>query len=204
MFIEQIPNILRLLYRRALWRGDKNEKVIYLTIDDGPTTLNTEWILDLLDKHGVKATFFCIGRNVEAHPELYNMILEHGHKTGLHGYDHKRGLYSDTDAFYADIEHASQFIKSNLFRPPHGNIIPRQLRELSKRYTVVLWDVITRDYNRDLSGDDVLDIAIKYSRNGSIVVFHDSEKAMNNMRYALPKAIEHWIKEGYSFKLIKS
>lgn len=200
MFIEQIPNILRLLYRRALWRGDKNEKVIYLTIDDGPTTLNTEWILDLLDKHGVKATFFCIGRNVEAHPELYNMILEHGHKTGLHGYDHKRGLYSDTDAFYADIEHASQFIKSNLFRPPHGNISPRQLRELSKRYTVVLWDVITRDYNRDLSGDDVLDIAIKYSRNGSIVVFHDSEKAMNNMRYALPKAIEHWIKEGYSFK----
>ncbi|MBQ1851607.1 MAG: polysaccharide deacetylase family protein [Paludibacteraceae bacterium] len=204
MFIEQIPNILRLLYRRALWRGDKNEKVIYLTIDDGPTTLNTEWILDLLDRHGVKATFFCIGRNVEAHPELYNMILEHGHKTGLHGYDHKRGLYSDTDAFYADIEHASQFIKSNLFRPPHGNISPRQLRELSKRYTVVLWDVITRDYNRDLSGDDVLDIAIKYSRNGSIVVFHDSEKAMNNMRYALPKAIEHWIKEGYSFKLIKS
>ncbi|MBQ1752785.1 MAG: polysaccharide deacetylase family protein [Paludibacteraceae bacterium] len=204
MFIEQIPNILRLLYRRALWRGDKNEKVIYLTIDDGPTTLNTEWILDLLDKHGVKATFFCIGRNVEAHPELYNMILEHGHKTGLHGYDHKRGLYSDTDAFYADIEHASQFIKSNLFRPPHGNISPRQLRELSKRYTVVLWDVITRDYNRDLSGDDVLDIAIKYSRNGSIVVFHDSEKAMNNMRYALPKAIKHWIKEGYSFKLIKS
>lgn len=200
MFIEQIPNILRLLYRRALWRGDKNEKVIYLTIDDGPTTLNTEWILDLLDRHGVKATFFCIGRNVEAHPELYNMILEHGHKTGLHGYDHKRGLYSDTDAFYADIEHASQFIKSNLFRPPHGNISPRQLRELSKRYTVVLWDVITRDYNRDLSGDDVLDIAIKYSRNGSIVVFHDSEKAMNNMRYALPKAIEHWIKEGYSFK----
>ncbi len=204
MFIEQIPNILRLLYRRALWRGDKNEKVIYLTIDDGPTTLNTEWILDLLDRHGVKATFFCIGRNVEAHPELYNMILEHGHKTGLHGYDHKRGLYSDTDAFYADIEHASQFIKSNLFRPPHGNISPRQLRELSKRYTVVLWDVITRDYNRDLSGDDVLDIAIKYSRNGSIVVFHDSEKAMNNMRYALPKAIKHWIKEGYSFKLIKS
>lgn len=202
MFIEQIPNILRLLYRRALWRGDKNEKVIYLTIDDGPTTLNTEWILDLLDKHGVKATFFCIGRNVEAHPELYNMILERGHKTGLHGYDHKRGLYSDTDAFYADIEHASQFVKSNLFRPPHGNISPRQLRELSKKYTVVLWDVITRDYNRDLSGDDVLDIALRYSRNGSIVVFHDSEKAMNNMRYALPKAIEYWLHEGYSFKVL--
>ncbi|MBO6034406.1 MAG: polysaccharide deacetylase family protein [Paludibacteraceae bacterium] len=202
MFIERIPNILRLIYRRALWRGSASEKVIYLTIDDGPTTLNTQWILDLLDKYGVKATFFCIGRNVEAHPELYNMILENGHRTGLHGYDHKRGLYSDTRAFFADIEHASQFIKSDLFRPPHGNISPRQLRELSKRYTVVLWDVITRDYNRDLSGEDVLNIAMKYSRNGSIVVFHDSEKAMNNMRYALPKAIEYWIKEGYSFKLI--
>lgn len=203
MFIERIPNILRLLYWRALWRGDSKEKVIYLTIDDGPTTLNTTWILDLLDKYGIKATFFCIGRNVEANPVLYNEILKRGHSTGVHGYDHKRGLYSDKKLFYADIEHASQYIHSKLFRPPHGHITPSELRYLSSKYKIVLWDVITRDYNKDLSGEEVFGIAKKYSRNGSIVVFHDSEKAMNNMRYALPRAIEYWIKEGYSFKIIK-
>lgn len=202
MLIEQIPYIIRILYKEALWRGDSDKKVIYLTIDDGPTENGTNWILDILDKYGVKATFFCIGKNVEANPELYNEILRRGHKTGLHGYDHKRGLYSDSKAFYADIEHASQFIKSNLFRPPHGNIHRSQLKELSVKYRVVLWDVITRDYNKDLSGDDVFNIAKKYSRNGSIVVFHDSEKAMKNMRYALPKAIEYWQKEGYSFNTI--
>lgn len=202
MLIEQIPNIVRWVYWRALWRGATNEKVIYLTIDDGPTKSGTQWILDLLDKYGIKATFFCIGKNVEMNSELYNEILRRGHKTGVHGYDHKRGLNSNSKAFYADIEHASQFIRSNLFRPPHGNISLSQLRELSKRYTVVLWDVITRDYNQNLSGDDVLNIAKKYSRNGSIVVFHDSETSMKNMRYALPKAIEHWLTEGYEFKII--
>lgn len=203
MLIEQIPNIFRMLYHKALWRGDKNEKVIYLTIDDGPTELNTTWILDLLDQYGIKATFFCIGRNVETHPELYKEILVRGHRTGLHGYDHKRGLYRDSDIFYKDIAHATQFINSNLFRPPHGHIRWSQLNELSKRYKIVLWDVITRDYNKDLSEKEVLDIAVKYGRNGSIVVFHDSEKAMKNMRYALPKAIDYWLQQGYSFKVIE-
>ncbi len=199
MFIERVPQLVRLLYKDVLWREDKRKKVIYITIDDGPTVENTLWILDLLDQYGIKATFFCIGRNVEAHPELYRQIIERGHSVGLHGYDHKRGLYKSSDVFFDDIEHGARFIETKLFRPPHGRIKLSQARELGKKYKIVLWDVITRDYNPKLSGEKVFDIAKKYGRNGSIVVFHDSVKAQKNMRYALPKAIEYWLSQNYKF-----
>ncbi|MCQ2370000.1 MAG: polysaccharide deacetylase family protein [Paludibacteraceae bacterium] len=199
MFIERIPALVRLFYKGVLWRMDKKDKVIYLTIDDGPTAENTLWILDLLDRYGIKATFFCIGRNVEANPDLYAEIIERGHSVGLHGYDHKRGLYKNSEIFFKDIERGAEFIKSTLFRPPHGRITLSQAKELGKRYRIVLWDVITRDYNPKLSGEKVFNIAKKYGRNGSIVVFHDSVKAQKNMRYALPKAIEYWLSQNYKF-----
>lgn len=200
MFIEQIPKILRLFLNGVLWRMSPTEKSIYLTFDDGPTVENTVWILDLLDKYGIKATFFCVGRNVEKYPELYSEILQRGHSVGVHGYDHKRGLYKNDSIFMADIKKAGELIESHLFRPPHGHIKQSQVKALSGKYQVVLWDVLTRDYDQNLNGDKVLDIAKRYSRNGSIVVFHDSVKAMSNMRYALPKAIEYWLEQGYEFK----
>lgn len=199
MLIEQVPDIFRPFLRGVEWRMDHKERVIYLTFDDGPTTENTLWILDLLDAHNIKATFFCVGANVEKHPDLYQEILKRGHKVGVHGYNHKRGLYKDNEAFMADIATAEKFIDSNLMRPPHGHITRSQIKELGKKYRIILWDVITRDYNRNLSGERVLGIAKRYSRNGSIVVFHDSVKAMDRMRYALPKAIEYWEKQGYKF-----
>ncbi|MCQ2350547.1 MAG: polysaccharide deacetylase family protein [Paludibacteraceae bacterium] len=202
MFIEQVPYLVRLLYRNVLWRKDKKEHSIYLTIDDGPTEENTLWILDMLDYFDVKATFFCIGRNVDEHPELYAEIKRRGHSVGLHGYDHKRGLYKNTDVFFKDIEKGAALIKTNLFRPPHGHITREQAEELGKRYQIVLWDVLSRDYDNDLNGEDVLDIVKKYGRNGSIVVFHDSIKAQENMRYALPNAIKYWKTQGYEFKRI--
>ncbi|MCQ2361297.1 MAG: polysaccharide deacetylase family protein [Paludibacteraceae bacterium] len=204
MFIEQIPKILRLFMKGVLWRMSPTEKSIYITFDDGPTVENTVWILDLLDKYGIKATFFCVGRNVEKYPELYSEILKRGHSTGVHGYDHKRGLYKDDSIFMADIKKAGELIESHLFRPPHGHIKPSQIKALSGKYQVVLWDVLTRDYDQNLNGDKVLDIAKRYSRNGSIVVFHDSVKATGNMRYALPKAIEYWIEQGFKFEKINS
>lgn len=176
------------------------EKVIYLTFDDGPTVENTLWILDLLDRYEIKATFFCIGKNVEQHTDLYNEILRRGHSVGVHGYDHKRGLYKDNNLFMSDIEKAGRLIESNLFRPPHGHIKPSQIKVLKEKYRIVLWDVLTRDYDRTLDGGEVLGIVKKYSRNGSIVVFHDSAKAMGNMRYALPKAIEYWMELGFKFE----
>ena len=203
MFIEQIPNIVRAFYPTVLWRKDKNKKVIYLTFDDGPTEELTHWILKTLDDFGVKATFFCIGNNAEKHPEIVDEIRQNGHSVGIHGYEHRRGLYKEGDAFFSDIEKSKNIIKSNLFRPPHGNITPSQAKKLKNLgYNVVLWDVITRDYNPSLSEEKVLDIAKKYTRNGSIVVFHDSRKAFKNMKYAFPKAVKYWLDNGYTFETL--
>ena len=203
MFIEQIPNIVRAFYPTVLWRKDKNKKVIYLTFDDGPTEELTHWILKTLDEFGVKATFFCIGNNAEKHPEIVDEIRQNGHSVGIHGYEHRRGLYKEGDDFFSDIEKSKNIIKSNLFRPPHGNITPSQAKKLKNLgYNVVLWDVITRDYNPSLSEEKVLDIAKKYTRNGSIVVFHDSRKAFKNMKYAFPKAVKYWLDNGYTFETL--
>ena len=203
MFIEQIPNIVRAFYPTVLWRKDKNKKVIYLTFDDGPTEELTHWILKTLDDFGVKATFFCIGNNAEKLPEIVDEIRQKGHKVGIHGYEHRRGLYKDNNVFFSDIEKSKNIIKSNLFRPPHGNITPSQAKKLKNLgYNVVLWDVITRDYNPCLSEEKVLDIAKKYTRNGSIVVFHDSRKAFKNMKYAFPKAVQYWLDNGYTFETL--
>ena len=203
MFIEQVPNIVRAFYPTVLWRKDKNKKVIYLTFDDGPTEELTRWILNTLDEFGIKATFFCIGNNAENHPEIVDEIREKGHSVGIHGYEHRRGLYKDNEVFFSDIEKSKNIIKSNLFRPPHGNITPRQAKKLKDLgYNVVLWDVITRDYNTRLPEEKVLDIAKRYTRNGSIVVFHDSRKAFKNMKYAFPKAVKYWLDNGYTFETL--
>lgn len=202
MIIEQMPRIVRRLYWTVLWRMSSSEKTIYLTFDDGPTPEVTPWLLEQLDKMEVKATFFCIGRNVEQHPELFEEMKRRGHTVGIHGYDHKRGLFADNKSFFLDIRKAARLIGSKLFRPPHGHIRPSQAVYLSKKYKVVLWDVITRDYDRDLMPEQVYDIAIKYGRNGSIVVFHDSVKAKKNMMYAFPRAVLYWKKQGYNFKAL--
>ena len=159
MFIEQMPDIVRRLFPTVLWRKEKNKKVIYLTFDDGPTEEITRWILKTLDEFGIKATFFCIGNNAEKHPEILDEIRKNGHTVGIHGYEHRRGLYKDNEVFFYDIEKSKNIIKSNLFRPPHGNLTPRQAKRLKDLgYNVVLWDVITRDYNTRLPEEKVLDI----------------------------------------------
>lgn len=202
MWIEQMPNWVRKLYPTVWWRKDSKEKVLYLTFDDGPIPEGTPWILDKLDELGIKATFFCIGNNAEKHPELVQAILDRGHQVGVHGYSHARGLYKNTAVFLADIEKGSQFIHSRLFRPPHGHITPKQAKTLAPNYQVVLWDVITRDYNPQLTPQQVEKIALKYARNGSIIVFHDSLKAQKNMRYAFPQAVKQWLSEGYKFNTL--
>lgn len=203
MFIEQMPDIVRLLYPTVLWRKDKDKKVIYLTFDDGPTEEITHWILKTLDKFGVKATFFCIGNNAEKHPEIVDEIRQNGHSVGIHGYSHVRGLYKKQEEYLNDIKKSESIIKSKIFRPSHGRIYPSQVKKLNELgYKVVLWDVITRDYDTNLKEEEVLKIAKKYTRNGSIVVFHDSLKAEKNMKYAFPLAVKYWIENGYTFETL--
>ena len=201
MLIEQPPKLLRWLYPRALWRMYKNVKAVYLTFDDGPIPNITPWVLDLLDKYNIKATFFLVGDNVRKHPEEFKMIVERGHRVGNHTFNHISGLKYLSYNYLENTNKADELINSTLFRPPHGWMRWGQYMVLSHRYTVVMWDLVTRDYSKRLNGPQVLAKVKKYVRNGSIITFHDSIKAEKNMKYALPRAIE-WLKEqGYEFKV---
>lgn len=201
MLIEQPPLLIRWMYPRAFWRMNKNEKAVYLTFDDGPIPEITPWVLDLLDKYHINATFFLVGDNVRKHPEEFKMIVERGHRLGNHTFNHIQGLKYLSYNYLANVNKADELIKSNLFRPPHGWMRWAQYMVLRNRYTIVMWDLVTRDYSKRLNGPQVLNKVKKYVRNGSIITFHDSLKSEKNLKYALPRAIEWLLEQGYEFKV---
>jgi peptidoglycan/xylan/chitin deacetylase (PgdA/CDA1 family) len=203
MLIESPPALYRALFRGATWRLDNKEKKVYLTFDDGPVPEITPWVLDTLDAYGIKATFFCVGDNVRKHPEVFSMLRERGHVVGNHTYHHLQGLKVRKETYIRDVDLAARLIDSNLFRPPHGHIRLTQFYELRKRYKIILWDVVTRDYSHLKSAEQVLDIIRRYTRNGSIIVFHDSQKSGEKLKKTLPRAIEWLKKEGYEFGVIE-
>ena len=200
MWIEQPPFFYRLLFTEAIWRIlQRGKKVVYLTFDDGPIPEETPWVLDVLDRYGVKATFFMVGDNVRRYPELFEEVKRRGHSYGNHTMHHLQGLKVDAKTFFRDITEADRLIGSILFRPPHVIISPLQTSLIKRHYNIIMYDLVTRDYSKRVNGEEVLDNVKRYARNGSIIVFHDSKKAHVNMRYALPRAIE-WLKEqGYEF-----
>ena len=204
MFIEQPPQIIRYLYPSAIWRMDKDKKAVYLTFDDGPIPRVTPWVLDVLDKYGIKATFFMVGDNIRKHPDEFRMVVERGHRIGNHTFNHIRGLSYDINSYLENTDKACRMMmNTDLFRPPHGYMSPKQYAELKKRYKIIMWDLVTRDYNRKFTGEQILQKVKKYARNGSIITFHDSIKSEENLKYALPKAIE-WLKEqGYEFRVFE-
>lgn len=202
MFIEQPPRFIRALYPQALWRMDPNEKAVYLTFDDGPIPGITPWVLDLLDKYQIKATFFMVGDNVRKHPEEYKLVVERGHRIGNHTFNHIRGFEFLTPNYMANAEKANELLKTDLFRPPHGHMRWMQYMALKHRYKIVMWDLVTRDYSKKLRGPQVLANVMRYARNGSIITFHDSIKSWENIQYALPRSIEFLLEEGYEFKLL--
>lgn len=203
MFIEQPPLLYRFLFPECVWRIHKKQKSVYLTFDDGPIPEITPWVLDTLDQYGVKATFFCVGDNVKRNPEIFEEIIRRGHSVGNHTMNHLQGMKVTSHRYLRNVLQAHKFIKSPLFRPPHGLLRWKQASILREHFTIVMYDVISRDYNYKLTGEQVLNNVKRYARKGSIIVFHDSLKAENNMKYALPRAIE-WLKsKGYSFERIK-
>lgn len=204
MLIEQTPTAFRMFFPNAVWRIPQKEKTVYLTFDDGPIPEVTPWVLDMLKRYNIKATFFCVGDNVRKHPDVFESVIKAGHKVGNHSFNHIQGFKYMTKKYLENVEKADSYIHSRLYRPPHGQLTIRQLIQLKKKYQVVMWDVITRDYNKGLSGDFVFNVVRKYARNGSVIVFHDSLKAEKNMKYALPKAIEFLQKEGYRFEVLSS
>ena len=198
----QFPDVLRPFLGKLLWRKNPSEKVIYLTFDDGPVPEVTPLVLDLLDEYNLKATFFCVGENVEKYPDVYKEVLKRGHKTGNHTYNHLKGIAVSTNEYVTNVEKAATQIDSKLFRPPYGRIKNSQKKALLEDYEIVMWDIITRDYDSRLSPVSIMQNIKRYSRNGSLVVFHDSIKAERNMLTVLPLAIEYWNSKGYRFGVL--
>ena len=202
MFVEQPPLLYRMLFPECVWRIQKKRKCVYLTFDDGPIPEVTPWVLDTLDRYGVKATFFMVGDNVRRHPELLEEVLRRGHSVGNHTMNHMQGRIVTTETYLDNIERANKLIHTNLFRPPHGLMRFSQAKAVRANYSVIMYDVVTRDYAGNIDGEGALANVKRYARKGSIIVFHDSLKAEKNMKYALPKAIEWLLENGYELEKI--
>ena len=202
MLIVRPPSLLTRALNRMTWNFPDSDHTVYLTFDDGPTPHVTPWVLDRLEKHGAKATFFCLGRNVDAHPNLYRDILEQGHATGNHTYSHMKGFRASPQRYMDDVELARGLIDSRLFRPPYGRILPAQVRAVRQKYRIIMWDVLSIDYNRKLHGDRVVKNVTHHTKPGSIIVFHDSDKARKNLYYALPRVLDFLNEQGYHMKAI--
>ena len=183
------PKFIRWLMPDLIWEM-KDRSADYLTFVDGPTPGITEWILSTLDKYDAKATFFVLGKNAEMYPDLYRRIVEAGHRIGNHTYSHQKGWGMSLERYIEDVDFANDLLHTELFRPPYARITPAQARALAKRYKLVMWDVLSRDYNRALSPRTCLRNVTRYLEGGSIVVFHDSEKSFRNMSYALPRTLQ--------------
>lgn len=200
MIIEQPSIFLRWIYPRALWRMNRHEKAVYLTFDDGPIPEATPFVLDTLDHFQIKATFFMVGDNVRKYPEVFRMVIERGHRIGNHTYNHIDGFKYLSKNYLANTDKANEVLQTNLFRPPHGWMRWIQYLVLGRKYKIVMWDLVTRDYSKWISAEDVFRNVQKYTRNGSIITFHDSLKSIEKLRTALPRSIQ-WLKEqGYEFK----
>lgn len=200
----QLHTYLRYFFPSLTWRISTLKKELYLTFDDGPIPELTPWVLNLLTFYQAKATFFCVGENVRKYPEVFNQIKLHGHSIGNHTMNHLNGWKTPKDVYLKNVKKGNEFIHSNLFRPPYGKLRFTQLQELKKDFEIVMWDVLSSDYDRNHSGTDCFEHLKNNARNGSIIVFHDSIKAEQNLRIALPLTLDYFSKQGFVFKSIKS
>jgi peptidoglycan/xylan/chitin deacetylase (PgdA/CDA1 family) len=212
----KIPLVVKKMFPNYVWDIPTNDKTLYLTFDDGPTPVITNWVLNTLKSFDAKATFFCIGKNIESHPDIFKEILNDGHAIGNHTHNHIKGWKTSSEDYVANVLQAEQVMSSefkvqttsdsetnNLFRPPYGQITPKQGKELMRLgYKIIMWDVISFDWDKSISEETCLNNVIKKSTNGSIIVFHDSVKASKNMQYALPRTLEYFSEKGYVFKTI--
>ncbi len=197
-------SILRRFYPSLVWKVKTNEKKIYLTFDDGPIPEITEWVLDELRKYHAKATFFCIGENVAKHPNLFSAIVAEKHLVGNHTFNHLNGWETSNLEYFDNIEKANQLINSNYFRPPYGKISRSQIKYLKSKYKIIMWDLLSYDFDIQTSPDTCFKNATKNYEAGSIIVFHDSLKAKNNLYNSLPQTLNFYSKQGYSFETLEN
>lgn len=202
------PWIAKKIFPSYVWNLPAGENAVYLTFDDGPHPIITSWVLEQLKQYKAKATFFCIGNNVEKYPGIYKKILEEDHATGNHTHHHLNGWKTNDRKYLDDISKAAQLIKSNLFRPPYGRIKSNQAKKIASalqtdKEQIIMWDVLSADFDSSFSPEQCLRHVLENVSAGSIVVFHDSEKAFNNLKYVLPATLRYLKEEGFDFKKIE-
>ncbi|MBO4802227.1 MAG: polysaccharide deacetylase family protein [Bacteroidaceae bacterium] len=216
MFIEQPARFLRWMYPRATWRMDPSVKAVYLTFDDGPIPEATPFVLETLARYGIRATFFVVGDNVRKYPEVFRQVVAAGHRIGNHTFNHIGGFRWLSRNYLRNTKKAQELIENmlqrpytpeklgegELFRPPHGWMRPLQYQVIRrKKYRIIMWDVVTRDYSKWLTAEEVLENVKRYTRNGSIITFHDSLRSIEKLHKILPAALEWLIAQGYEFRV---
>lgn len=196
------PNFIKRLFPQLNWSLPA-EDAIFLTFDDGPTPEVTDWVLEQLSKYNAKATFFCIGKNAELHPDILQRVRAQGHAIGNHTYSHNKGVQMGCERYIEDVDLGNTLLKSNLVRPPYGRATKSQIRRLAERYHIIMWDILSRDYSKVVSPKKCVREVVPHLRAGSIVVFHDSVKASNNLYHTLPIVLEAIQKLGLKCRAIE-
>lgn len=202
MYFVNAPFFLRWYYPGVIWNKSRAEKKLYLTFDDGPIPEITTWILDVLASYDVKATFFCVGENITKNPAIFQRIKDDGHQIGNHTYNHLKGWDIDDNEYVENVFKCHKLTHSKLFRPPYARAKKSQLNKLKQDFDFVYWDVLSGDFDLNLSPEDCLQNVLKYTKNGSIIVFHDNIKAIPRVQYALPKVIKHYLDKGFTFETL--
>lgn len=200
MWIPRTPKFIQNAFDEAIWSVPTKEKELYLTFDDGPNPLSTPFVLRKLKKFDAKATFFCVGENVERNIDIFQQVVHAGHTVGNHSYSHKNGWYSDNDSYYNDVDRASKLIDSPYFRPPYGKLKYSQYKFLKSKFKIVMWDVLAEDYKASMSAGDCVEKIKKQALPGSVIVLHDNDKFYEKLRVVLPEILEYFSDQGFVFK----
>jgi len=201
MYLAKTPRFIQNLFPNFVWNIPGADKEVYLTFDDGPIPQVTPWVLNELAKYDAKATFFCVGENIEKYPDVFQQVKDAGHTVGSHTYNHLNGwLVSDNRPYYRSVKKCAELVDSPLFRPPYGKLKPKQAQLLQRHYRIIMWDVLSGDFDPNISPEQCLRNVTTHAKSGSIIVFHDSIKAKESMTYALPRALEYLSEAGYTFK----
>lgn len=203
MYLIKTPKFIQELFPNFTWRIPTQEKVLYLTFDDGPVPEVTPWVLSQLAAYNAKATFFCVGDNIRKHPDIFAQVKAAGHAVGNHTFHHLDGWTTDNMKYFHDVRHCAQVVDSALFRPPYGRLKPKQAQFLQRHYRIVMWDVLSADFDQSITPEQSLQNVIGHAKPGSIVVLHDSLKAHKNLSYVLPRVLEHYAALGYEFKCLQ-
>ena len=200
LLVGKTPKLFHFLFPSLVWKKNTSKKKIWLTFDDGPTPEITSFVLDVLHTFNAKATFFCLGKQIKKYPEVINRIKKDGHYIGNHSYSHQNGYTTCKKKYLADVESCKKFIpESSIFRPPFGNLYPWQISKLKKQYKIIMWDVMSKDFDNRTNEEDCYYNVVNNVEPGSIVLFHDNKKSFKNLKSALPRILKKLKIDGYSF-----